>query len=114
MCVRDDQTTLYPKRPMAVSSSFKLSDFSTGRTLLGTGAQASTYLTTLKSDGSPRCLKQIYPNGRSHRRYKEAQILTKLEHKNLIRCYGSFTEDDVLYLVLEYAPYQSLRNLIDV
>jgi NIMA (never in mitosis gene a)-related kinase len=34
---------------------------------------------------------------------KEAQILRKVRHPNIIRYYNSFVEDEHLYIIMEYA-----------
>jgi serine/threonine protein kinase len=34
---------------------------------------------------------------------KEAQILRKLKHKNIIKYYTSFVENECLYIIMEYA-----------
>jgi NIMA (never in mitosis gene a)-related kinase len=34
---------------------------------------------------------------------KEAQILKKLRHPNIIRYYNSFVDEDHLYIIMEYA-----------
>ena len=44
----------------------------------------------------------------------EAQLLAKLHHRNLVKGYGSFMEKGVLYILMEYEPNGSLKDVIDV
>lgn len=44
--------------------------------------------------------------------WKEALILKKLHHKNIIRYYTSFLEDGCLYIIMEYAPGGDLYSKI--
>ncbi|KAL4446866.1 hypothetical protein ABPG74_014838 [Tetrahymena malaccensis] len=43
---------------------------------------------------------------------KEAQILRKVRHENIIRYYTSFVEHDCLYIVMEYADGGDLQQLL--
>lgn len=44
--------------------------------------------------------------------HKEAQILRKLKHPNIIRCYNSFVEGNILFIVMEYAENGDLHQVI--
>jgi NIMA (never in mitosis gene a)-related kinase len=44
--------------------------------------------------------------------WKEAMILKKLNHPNIIRYYISFLEEDNLYIVMEYAEGGDLYSVI--
>jgi serine/threonine protein kinase len=40
---------------------------------------------------------------------KEVQILKRVQHSNIIRYYSSFTEEDCLYIIMEYAEGGDLQ-----
>ena len=44
---------------------------------------------------------------------KEAKILRKVDHKNIIRSYAHFIEDDCLNIIMEYADNGDLQQLIN-
>jgi NIMA (never in mitosis gene a)-related kinase len=43
---------------------------------------------------------------------KEVQILKKLDHPNIIKYYGSFVEDQSLFIVMEYAEGGDLHRVL--
>ena len=43
---------------------------------------------------------------------KEIQILSKMDHPNIIRCYDYFQEDNTLYAILEYCKQGNMADLI--
>jgi NIMA (never in mitosis gene a)-related kinase len=60
-----------------------------------------------KHDNQQYVIKRINVAHVSERKRREAmkevQILKKLDHPNIIKYYGSFVEDQSLYIVMEYA-----------
>ena len=98
---------------------YTLSDFTDFRKL-GEGGFGCAYLARKKCDGDLVCIKMInLKKGSSHRSaIREAETLSKLDDANIIKYHGSFTCengcDQVLCIVVEYAPYGSLQDLIQV
>ena len=43
----------------------------------------------------------------------ELEIQSRLKHPNILRLYGFFHEDGLVYLILEYAPKGSLKKLLE-
>lgn len=43
---------------------------------------------------------------------KEAQIMSRLSHENIIKFYTSFLEDKFLYILMEYASKGDLFKMI--
>ena len=100
-------------------SQYTLSDFTDFRKL-GEGGFGCAYLARKKCDGDRVCIKMIsLERGSSDRSaIREAETLSKLDYVNIIKYHGSFTcesgSDQVLCIVMEYAPYGSLQDLIQV
>lgn len=61
-------------------------------------------------------LKEIALKELSHKAQREAQnevlVMSKLDHANVVKYFGSFLEDDVLYIVMEYCELGDLSQLI--
>eukprot|EP00191_Tetraselmis_sp_GSL018_P018627 CAMPEP_0177591260 /NCGR_PEP_ID=MMETSP0419_2-20121207/7897_1 /TAXON_ID=582737 /ORGANISM="Tetraselmis sp., Strain GSL018" /LENGTH=724 /DNA_ID=CAMNT_0019081979 /DNA_START=126 /DNA_END=2300 /DNA_ORIENTATION=+ len=80
--------------------------------MLGRGSQGSVILVKRKSDNLKYCIKRIFIDDTvsSYRAevLNEIQILSKLGHPNITKYYGSFIEDGVLNVVMEYADNGSL------
>ncbi|UCC64462.1 MAG: protein kinase, partial [Anaerolineae bacterium] len=56
----------------------------------------------------PEALAQL------HRQFKrEAQILARLYHPNLVRVTDSFSQDDFEYLVMNFVEGENLAELVD-
>ena len=100
-------------------SQYTLSDFTCFQKL-GEGAFGRVYLARRKSDDVRVCIKMIPLKKSSSDRnaIQEAETLSKLDHVNIIKSYGSFTcvngTGEVLCIVMEYAPFGSLEDLIRV
>ncbi|MGH9800476.1 MAG: serine/threonine protein kinase, partial [Blastocatellia bacterium] len=60
-------------------------------------------------------LSAFSPSAQSHlkaRFRREAYIQSQLDHPNIVRVYEFFTAEDNYYLVMEYVPGMSLRDLL--
>jgi len=82
-------------------------DFEIGRKL-GKGRFAVVYLARERKSGLIVVLKVIYKNllrqtGNEKSLRSEIEIHAHLRHPNIIRIYGYFSDEDRIYLVLEYA-----------
>ena len=44
---------------------------------------------------------------------KEANILTKINHENIVKYYKSFEKDDSYYIIMEYCKYSDIKNFIE-
>jgi PAS domain S-box-containing protein len=83
--------------------------------LLGQGAMGTVYRVERLSDGRPLAAKvlNIKPDYRAMARFaREAQLLARLHHPNLIDIVDiDVTKERVAYIVMELAPGQSLAEL---
>ena len=101
-------------------TQYSLSDFDIVPKALGSGSFGSVFLAQRKSDGETVALKFIkVGKGSSDKQtMKEAETLSKIEHPNIIRYLGSFTTEmdssTVLCIIMEYAEFGSLRDIIRV
>ena len=43
----------------------------------------------------------------------EAEILSKFNHKNIVKYYESFENDDKFFILMEYCDGQNLSNIIN-
>merc|ERR1719387_3214375 len=99
-------------QPLFVGPYSSRSDFTIERDLY----HSNTGVIHLARDrnGEQRVLKQrIAPElGRSKDIFREYVLLHKLQHPNILQCFGYFWERDTrsLFLVLEYAPYGDLHE----
>mmetsp|Transcript_41345 Transcript_41345/g.50123 ORF Transcript_41345/g.50123 Transcript_41345/m.50123 type:complete len:723 (+) Transcript_41345:289-2457(+) len=79
---------------------------------LGRGAQGSVILVRRKADGSKFVIKRIFVDEQSEEDKEEVmneiKVLATLAHPNIVGYYGSFMEDGVLNVVMEYADNGSL------
>jgi len=88
--------------------------------ILGGGGQGNAYLAQTR-DGAIVVLKEyvlpVYRGAQvtqnlTERFFKEAEILKKLNHPGVVKLHNHFVEDYRGYLVLEYAPGLSLKELV--
>ncbi|CAG9467759.1 unnamed protein product [Pedinophyceae sp. YPF-701] len=83
---------------------------------VGRGAQGSVILVRRKQDGSLFVIKRLFVDERpeSDRTdvMNEIIVLSQLHHPNIVAYYGSFIEDGVLNVVMEYADNGSLSDHI--
>ncbi|KAK3267216.1 hypothetical protein CYMTET_24218 [Cymbomonas tetramitiformis] len=79
---------------------------------LGRGAQGSVILVRRKSDGSKFVIKRIFVEDQSSEDREEVmneiKVLAMVAHPNIVGYFGSFMEDGILNVVMEYADNGSL------
>ncbi len=82
---------------------------------IGIGAQAAVYLA--KKGKKQYALKVFSPNlqaaSAKKRFLQEAQILSKLKHGQLVRCYEIIESDVYLFMVVDYIEGQTLKEVWD-
>lgn len=93
-----------------------LSDFEVGKKL-GTGRFGYVYLAREVSSKFVVAMKVLYKdflakNNVEHQVRREIEIQYHLRHRNILRLYGYFHDDDRVFLILEYASRGCLYNLI--
>ncbi|XP_063707475.1 LOW QUALITY PROTEIN: aurora kinase C [Culicoides brevitarsis] len=97
---------------------WNLSNFDIGRGL-GRGKFGNVYLAREKETKFVIALKvlfkkQIAQQGIEHQVRREIEIQSHLRHPNILRMYGYFHDEARIYLILEYAPgdtlYKALQN----
>jgi len=83
---------------------------------LGRGSQGSVILVRRKADGSKFVIKRIFVDDQSPEDREEVmneiRVLAQLAHPNVVGYHGSFIEDGVLNVVMEYADNGSLFQYI--
>ena len=86
--------------------------------LLGEGGMGEVWLARdilLERDVAIKCLNPLLTRDQefSERFLREARIQAKLTHSNIVGLHAFFEAEGHYYMVLEYAPGVTLRNLID-
>eukprot|EP00946_MAST-07B_sp_MAST-7B-sp1_P002370 g2370.t1 len=85
--------------------------------VLGQGTYGKVYLVHSKLDGTRQVIKQIPLQGLSEKQRKdtlnETKIHSQIQHPNIIRFHQWFTEDNNLYIRMEYAEQGDLMHLIE-
>lgn len=85
-----------------------IGDFDIGRPL-GKGKFGNVYLAREKKSKFVVALKVLFKNSIKNANFvnqvrREVEIQTHLKHKNILKMYGYFHDEQRVYLVLEYAP----------
>ena len=89
---------------------------------LGQGGMAAVYWAWDTRLDLPVAVKEMIPQprlgpkalGQPHRQFKrEAQILARLHHPNLVRVMDSFSQHDSEYLVMDFVEGDSLADRVD-
>ena len=91
----------------------KLSDFDIF-TVLGKGAFGKVFKVKNKKDKKIYALKEIsFDNDEEKKEVKnEAEILSRINHENIVKYFDSFFEGEKFYIVMEFCP-DDLDKLID-
>jgi len=101
-----------------LSKQWAMKDFEIGRTL-GKGRFATVYLVKERTSSTIVVLKIIYKSvlkelGAEKALRSEIEIQAHLRHPNIIRIYGYFSDEDRIYLVLEYAMNGDIFNEVQL
>ena len=93
----------------------KVSDFKIIKEL-GKGSYGTVYTVKSLIDSNIYVMKKMELNHLNPRQqnecYREVSILKKVSHKNIIKYYSSFLENNILYIIMEYAELGDLYSLI--
>ena len=86
--------------------------------LLGQGGFAAVFEARDRMLDRPVAIKQLLLNRVSDesavkRLFQEARVIASLEHPNVVSIYGLRIQEKNFYLILEYLPGGSLRDLLD-
>ncbi len=83
---------------------------------LGSGATATVFLAEDERLGRPVAVKRLHgaevTDATAERLRREARIMAGLRHPNLVGVYDMLTEDDDLFLVMEYVEGQTLAEVV--
>lgn len=84
---------------------------------LGTGGMGEIYLAEEALLDRQVAIKRLNPQLTSDPQFSErfineARIQAKLQHQNIVSLYNFFVEDGIYYMVMEYAPGITLKELI--
>lgn len=82
---------------------------------IATGGMSTVYKASLK--GKPVCIKELHPHLAQDKSFvsrfeREAFILKKIKHENIVRILDYYTKDNSYFIVLEYLEGISLQELI--
>ena len=93
----------------------KLSDFEIIKEL-GKGSYATVYKVKSRLNSNIYVMKKMELNHLKPRQqqecYREVSILRKVSHQHIIKYYSSFLENEILYIIMEYAELGDLYSLI--
>ena len=93
----------------------KVSDFKIIKEL-GKGSYGTVYTVKSLLNSNIYVMKKMELNHLNPRQqvecYREVSILKKVSHKNIIKYYSSFIENNILYIIMEYAELGDLYSLI--
>jgi hypothetical protein len=93
-----------------------MSDFDVIK-ILGQGTYGKVYLVRSRLSGERQVIKQIPLSGMTEKQradtFKETTIHSQIHHPQIILYHGCFTEDDFLYIQMEYAERGDLMQLIE-
>ena len=93
----------------------KVSDFKIIKEL-GKGSYGTVYTVKSLINSNIYVMKKMELNHLNPRQqnecYREVSILKKVSHKNIIKYYSSFLENNILYIIMEYAELGDLYSLI--
>lgn len=98
------------------SELMSLKDFEIGKPL-GKGKFGHVYLARTKKEEFIVALKvlhksQLVKDDMAHQLRREIEIQAHLNHKNILKMYHYFYDDDRIFIVLEYAPRGELYKLL--
>ena len=84
---------------------------------LGEGGYGKVYLVLNNLDNMNYALKEFPIKGETKDKIQEikneAEILSKFNHKNIVKYYESFENDDKFFILMEYCDGQNLSNIIN-
>jgi predicted ATPase len=86
--------------------------------MLGEGGMGDVYRGLDRHTGETVAIKLLKPDmvdavpGMIERFQREAQLLRQLNHPNIVRILDAVEEDDLHYLIMEYLPGGSLKDLL--
>lgn len=98
------------------SEMMSLKDFEIGKPL-GKGKFGHVYLARTKNEEFIVALKvlhkaQLIKDNMAHQLRREIEIQAHLNHKNILKMYHYFYDENRIYIVLEYAPRGELYKLL--
>lgn len=96
---------------MVLAVGSRVKDFTIDK-FLGKGSYGAVYKCTRKDDGLPYAMKQINTRNMSHKERQdsvnEIRILASVVNPYVIRFCEAFVEEDMLYIITEYANHGDL------
>jgi serine/threonine protein kinase/pSer/pThr/pTyr-binding forkhead associated (FHA) protein len=111
--ILESTLTSAPKDPLA---GLRFGDFTTVEKL-GEGAMGQIYLATKQGEVQANYVVKVYAppadDQEVERIRREGELLSQLEHPNIVRCYGSGKEGLRYYLVMEYVAGLTLQALME-
>ena len=78
---------------------------------IGRGAFSIVYKVKSKEDNNIYCLKKINMK-KTKDKENEIKILSNLDHPNLIKFFYSFSNEDGIYIIMEFCEYGDLFSLL--
>lgn len=84
---------------------------------LGRGTSGIVYKVQSHQDGSFKVVKTVNMSALSYQKQlqaeKEVHILKRIDHAHLIKYYSSISQDNILYILMEFASGGDLQSLIN-
>ena len=78
---------------------------------IGRGAFSIVYKVKSKENNNIYCLKKISTN-KTKDKENEIKILSNLSHPNLIKCFYSFSNDENIYIIMDFCEFGDLFSLL--
>lgn len=119
MAADESRVPATPSRvvPLAKRRVLNAFDFELGRQV-GAGAFASVYIGTFVPTGELVAVKRLHkPTNQMDEAEavevrNETALLTQLQHPNVVRFYGSYIDEDVMHMAMEYCGGGTLEGML--
>ena len=93
------------KFPSEITSEFEILQE------MGRGAFSTVYKIKSKKNDQIYCLKKLNIK-KTHNKENEINILSKLNHPNLVKYISSYLDDEGVYIIMEFCSYGDLYSLL--
>lgn len=106
-----DKECVFPPVYVDVDPASRFSDF----VAVGSGGSGSVYFAKHNDTGTYVALKRVTPSTSAKRRALETEIRTMhtLQHSNIVQCFGAYTYESHVWIVMEAMDVGCLTTVLD-